>query len=140
MAFDILEARQTLYDAITAAVGILVAPENQAFPNVEIKNPGATPRLEVIQIATSTPVLDLKGNIITEEGALQMYLVGERGGGEGATLAIAQIIRDAIPATSAWAVTGGGTIALRGHPQIGAGYPDNTAWRQPMEISYYART
>lgn len=133
----ILEARQTLYDAISAAVDGLIPEDAQAFPGVAIKTTSKT-RLEVVQVSARHPVRDLKGNIYTEEGVVQMFIVAEKGNGEAAAMSIAQTIANTITVGTRYNIDGGGLVHIRNHPSIRPGYADDTSWRIPVEIEYLA--
>lgn len=133
----ILEARRTLYDAISTAVSALVPAGAQAFPGIAVATT-VLPRIEVVQVAASHPVRDLKGNVYTEDGVMQVFVVGEKGNGEAAIMAIAQIIADNIAVGTIYNITGGGRIYIRNHPNIRPGYADDTSWRVPVEIEYLA--
>lgn len=135
---DILEARQTVYDAISAAVGILIPQAAQAFPGVAI-NSQALPRLEVVHVSARHPVRDLKGNIYTEDGVIQVFVVGPKGNGEAAVMAVAQAIANAMTAGTVYSMTGGGSVQMSDHPSIRPGYADDTSWRVPVELQYLAR-
>ena len=77
---DTLEARRTLYEAISAAVGVLVPASAQAFPGVAVDT-GTLPRLEVVHVSARHPTMDLKGNVYAEEGVVQVFVVGQKGNG-----------------------------------------------------------
>lgn len=134
---DVIEARRTVYDAITAAVGILVPAAAQAFPGVAVSSQ-ALPRLEVVQVAAQHPLRDLKGRVYSEEGVIQVFVVGQKGSGEAAAMAIAQTIADAMPPGTSYAISGGGTATITDIPNIRPGYADDTSWRVPVEIQYLA--
>ena len=135
---DVLEARQTLYDAISAAAGILIPANAQVFPGGSI-NTKTLPRLEVVQVSSQHPVRDLKGNIYSEDGVVQIFVVGEKGNGEAMTMAVAQTIANAMPVATKYSIAGGGVVELRDHPNIRPGYADDTSWRVPIELQYLAR-
>jgi hypothetical protein len=132
---DILEARQTLYDAIATASGL--DDEDMAFPNVETAS-ASLPRLEVEHVTAMMPMWDVPGQILAERGTVVAIVVSEKGIGEASGQTTAQAIVDAMPIGTTYNVAGGGGVQIWEHPSMKPGYADSTSWRIPIEIRYLA--
>jgi len=122
--------------ALEARLAALPGPLPTAWPNVILSPPAtAYQRADLLSANPANPTFG--SAFYRDQGIFQVTLFFPIGGGAGAALARADVIRAGFPRGSSYS-NGGITVLISGTPAIAPGRVIEDRWVVPVSIPYFA--
>jgi Bacteriophage related domain of unknown function len=121
--------------ALETRLAALTGPLPTAWPNVAITPPATGyQRVDFLPATTQNPTFG--PSFYRDAGIFQVTLLFPLGGGMGAVIARAEVIKAGFPRGSSYS-SGGLTIIINGTPTIGPGRVIEDRMAVPVSIAYF---